>query len=169
MKRIIKARVGTCVNTDTDDIRYQLQFKAEGEVLFNGFSIDTFETNIEANNALKSHINGEIVYKPFASLGGMNRYFMCCKAEKDFKESMRVHLLPDYFGNRLYYFTKDSKHCLLVEYDPKVDFGEGSPSGARIENVEIYTNNSFESFEGLTEISLSEVPKCILELLTYLK
>lgn len=31
MKIIIKARVGTCVNTDTDDIRYQLQFKAEGE------------------------------------------------------------------------------------------------------------------------------------------
>lgn len=82
---------------------------------------------------------------------------------------MTIHLLLNSCGNRLYYFTKDSNHCLIVEYNPEWDFGEGSPSGTRIEYVEIHTNNSFESFEGLTEISLSEVPKCILELLTYLK
>lgn len=77
MKKIIKARVGTCVNLSTDDIRFQLQFKVEGEYLFNGFSIDTFETDIEAKEALNSHLNGKRIYKPFASLGGMTRYFMC--------------------------------------------------------------------------------------------
>lgn len=93
------------------------------------------------------------------------------RAEKDFKEKqndIRVHLLPNYYGNRLYTFTKDSDHCLIIEYNPELDFGEGSPSGARIESVEIHTNNS-SNFVGSKEIDLAEVPKCILELLTYLK
>jgi hypothetical protein len=85
------------------------------------------------------------------------------------KNDIRVHLNPNSFGNRLYVFTKDSKHCIAVEYDPALDFGEGSPSGARIESIEIHTNNGFIFNDRYKEISISEVPKSIIELLTYLK
>lgn len=94
------------------------------------------------------------------------------RAEKDVKEKnddIRVHLNPNYYGNRKYYFTKDSKHCLSVEYNPNHDFGEGDPSGAEIESVEIHTNNRFDFNDRQREIDLSEVPDCILELLSYLK
>lgn len=85
------------------------------------------------------------------------------------KNDIRVHVNPEYLGNRLYVFTKDSKHCIAVEYNPAYDFGKGSPSGARIDSVEIHTNNGFIFSEKYKEVSLSEVPECILELLTYLK
>lgn len=85
------------------------------------------------------------------------------------KNDIRVHVNPEYFGNRLYVFTKDSKHCIAVEYNPAYDFGKGSPSGARIESVEIHTNNGFVFNKEWKEISLSEVPERIIELLTYLK
>ena len=94
------------------------------------------------------------------------------RAENDLKakrDDLRVHLNPNYCGNRKYYFTKDSKHCIAVEYNPAHDFGKGSPSGARIDSVEIHTNNGFIFGEKYKEISLSEIPECILELLTYLK
>lgn len=94
------------------------------------------------------------------------------RAEKDNKEvrnNIQIHLNSNYYGNRKYYFTKDDKHCLSVEYNPTHDFGKGSPSGARIESVEIHTNNGFVFNEELKEISLSEVPECIIELLIYLK
>lgn len=85
------------------------------------------------------------------------------------KNSMRVHLNSNYFGNHLYIFTKDEKHCVAIEYNPDHDFGKGSPSGARIESVEIHTNNGFFFKDTTKEINLSDVPECILELLTYLK
>ena len=56
------------------------------------------------------------------------------------KKTITVHLNPNYYGNRLYVFTKDAKHCVVVEYNPKYDFGKGSASGARIESVEIHIN-----------------------------
>lgn len=94
------------------------------------------------------------------------------QAEKDYKEvkdDIRVHLNPNYYGNKKYYFTKDDKHCLSVEYNPNHDFGKDSPSGAMIESVEIHTNNSFNFDDRQREINLSDVPECILELLNYLK
>lgn len=94
------------------------------------------------------------------------------QAEKDNKadkDDIRIHLNPNYYGNKKYYFTKDDKHCLCVEYNPNHDWGEGSPSGAMIESVEIHTNNSFNFTDCQREISISDVPECILELLTYLK
>ena len=77
MKIIIKSRIGECLIPGTTEKQYQLQFKAEGENLYNGFSIDTFETTKEAELALNAHVSGQKVYKPFATLGGMCRYFMC--------------------------------------------------------------------------------------------
>lgn len=84
------------------------------------------------------------------------------------KKSIRVHLNTEYFGRRLYVFTKNPKNCIAVEYDPKYDFGKGSPSGAKIDSVEIHTNNGFVFNEEWQEISLSEVPECIIGLMTYL-
>lgn len=83
--------------------------------------------------------------------------------------NIQVHLNPNYFGNRLYVFTKDSNHCVAVEYDAQFDFGNGSPSGAHIESVQIHTNNGFIFNDKWKEIKLSEIPECILELMTYLK
>lgn len=76
-RKIAKARVGKCYNELTDDIRYQLQFKEEGKNNYNGFSVDTFETDLEAKEALCKHNNGERAYLPFASLGTMGYYFLC--------------------------------------------------------------------------------------------
>lgn len=90
------------------------------------------------------------------------------KAHKDKKDGIRVHLNSDYFGKNLYVFTKDSNHCIALEYDPVYDFGKGSPSGAVIDQVEVHTNNGFIFNDKYKEISLSEVPECIIELLTYL-
>ena len=76
-RKIAKARIGKCYNELADDIRYQLQFKEECKNNYNGFSVDTFETDLEAKEALCKHNNGERVYFPFASLGTMRHYFLC--------------------------------------------------------------------------------------------
>lgn len=84
------------------------------------------------------------------------------------KPRIKVHCLTRKQGCKTYYFIKDAKHCLCIEYDPTLDFGNGSPSGSRLPAVEIHTNNAFK-FQDTPEIQLSDVPECILELLTYLK
>lgn len=73
MKKIIKARIGRCYNIDTEEIEYQLQFKAEGESRFNGFSADTF-TKKGAKAALQLHNNGDLPYTSYAEKG---KYFFC--------------------------------------------------------------------------------------------
>ncbi|MDD3041006.1 hypothetical protein [Bacteroides sp.] len=73
MKKIIKARIGRCYNIDTEEMEYQLQFKAEGESRFNGFSADTF-TEQGAKAALQLHNNGSLPYTPYAEKG---KYFFC--------------------------------------------------------------------------------------------
>lgn len=74
---IKKARIGECLMASTNEIRYQLQFKEEGRNNYNGFSVDTYETEQEAKKTLENHNNGVCVYKPFAFLGKMNHYFLC--------------------------------------------------------------------------------------------
>lgn len=93
------------------------------------------------------------------------------RAEKDMKErqsTIKVHCLTRKPGDQTYFFTKDEKHCLCIDYKSEWDFGNGSPSGARLYEVEIHTNNAFK-FQYIPEIQLHEVPECILELLSYLK
>lgn len=63
---------------------------------------------------------------------------------------------------------KMQKHCVCIEYDPTLDFGNDSPSGSRLSGIEIHMNNAFK-LQNTPEIQLSEVPECILVLLTYLK
>lgn len=83
------------------------------------------------------------------------------------KSTVKVHCLTYPNGLRTFYFTRDEKHCLRIEYDPQLDFGEGSPSGAQLSEVDIHTNNAF-LLQDVPEISLSEVPSCILNMLSYL-
>lgn len=74
---IVKARIGKCLNLTTNDVRFQLQFKLENQNHYNGFSVDNFETESEAKQALSWHNDGSRVYKPFSSLGTMKGYIMC--------------------------------------------------------------------------------------------
>lgn len=84
------------------------------------------------------------------------------------KSRIKVHRLSHRDGCQTFYFTKDARHCLRIEYHPALDFGKGSPSGSQLYGIEIHSNNAFK-FQDTPEIQLSEVPECILELLTYLK
>lgn len=84
------------------------------------------------------------------------------------KSRIKVHRSTRKQGLQTYYFTKDAKHCVCIEYDPTLDFGNDSPSGSRLSGIEIHMNNAFK-LQNTPEIQLSEVPECILVLLTYLK
>ena len=83
------------------------------------------------------------------------------------KAAIKIHCHTYPNGLKTFYFTLDEKHCLRIEYDPQWDFGEGSPSKARLSEIEIHTNNAF-LLQHMQEISLSEVPSCILDMLSYL-
>lgn len=89
------------------------------------------------------------------------------QAKMDFAQ-VKIHCLTRKPGDQTFFFTKDDKHCLAIDYQADWDFGEGSPSGAHLGEIEIHTNNAF-SFQYKPEISIEDVPKCIIELLTYLK
>lgn len=81
---------------------------------------------------------------------------------------VKIHCLTRKPGDQTYFFTKDDKHCLCIDYQSNWDFGEGSPSGARLGEIEIHTNNAF-TLSIPPEISIEDVPKCIIDLLTFLK
>ena len=81
---------------------------------------------------------------------------------------VKIHCLTRKPGDQTFFFTKNEKHCLCIDYKSQWDFGAGSPSGARLDGIEIHTNNSF-IFEYIPEISIEDVPKCIIDLLTFLK
>ena len=81
-------------------------------------------------------------------------------------KEIRVHL-GQYIGKPAYIFTKDKNHCVLVEYRKDWDFGEGSPGGAEISHIVIHTRNGFH-LDRFKEITIEEVPKCIVDLLTFL-
>lgn len=89
------------------------------------------------------------------------------QAKKDFG-IVKIHCLTRKPGDQTYFFTKDDKHCLCIDYQSNWDFGEGSPSGARFSEIEIHTNNAF-TLSIPPEISIEDVPKCIIDLLTFLK
>jgi hypothetical protein len=76
-KKIIKARIGKCIDLQTNKVEYQLQFKEDGKSYYNGFSVDTFENLHEAEEALILHNQGGRLYRAYVTLGGMSRYFLC--------------------------------------------------------------------------------------------
>ncbi|MDD3040352.1 hypothetical protein [Bacteroides sp.] len=75
---------------------------------------------------------------------------------------VKIHCLTRKPGDQTYFFTKDDKHCLCIDYQSNWDFGEGSPSGARLGEIEIHTNNAF-ILSIPPEISIEDVPKCIID------
>lgn len=83
-------------------------------------------------------------------------------------ENMKIYKKVIHEDEIDYYFMKSENECIFIEYNPSSDFGEGSPSGTHIRDIEIHTRNSYKT-ESLTAISLDEVPKPILNLLTYLQ
>jgi hypothetical protein len=83
------------------------------------------------------------------------------------RRPIKIHCLTRKPGDCTFFFTKDDKHCLYIDYQSEWDFGEGSPSGARLGPIEIHTNNAF--LLKYPEISIEDVPKCIIDLLTFLK
>lgn len=60
----LKIRIGKCFDLDKWDIKYQLQFKLPGETRYNGFSLDVFNSQNEAEKAKDKHCKGTRVYKP---------------------------------------------------------------------------------------------------------
>ena len=66
-----------------------------------------------------------------------------------------------------YYFTKSKRQCLSVNYNKYWDFGK-DPSGAHIDQIEIFFNNSF-ILDDKTEIKIEDVPEAIIDVLSYLK
>jgi len=81
---------------------------------------------------------------------------------------VKIHCLTRKPGDQTYFFTKDEKHCVCIDYQSAWDFGKGSPSGSRLNEIEIHTNNAFSNLH-CPEVQLSAVPECIIELLSYLK
>lgn len=80
-KKIIKARIGKCIDYETNGILYNLQFKEEGKTRYDGFSLDTFVDYRDAEAALRQHNEGVRRYWAHASLGKKGRYFICKAAE----------------------------------------------------------------------------------------
>ena len=67
-----------------------------------------------------------------------------------------------------FYFTKNKRNCLMIEYDSSMDFGKFSTSGTYINKLEIHYNNGWVK-KDLIEISINEVPESVVDILTYLK
>lgn len=80
---------------------------------------------------------------------------------------IKVHCYQDSKDVTCYIFTKSKNECVSVMYDKTLDFGK-SFSGVHLSEIEIYYNNSIIK-DKLTEVKIEEVPKCIIDLLTYLQ
>lgn len=98
--KIVKARVGECLIDNTDEVKFQLQFKEEGRNNYNGFSIDVFETEQLANEALKMHNEGTRVYHVHSHLGCMRSYFMCRAENAPMEEKVTRLMQSVKAGNR---------------------------------------------------------------------
>ena len=80
---------------------------------------------------------------------------------------MLIHFKTQPYGTTTYYFTKSKNECLLVNYNESWDFGK-SPSGARLDVIEIFHKNSF-ILDDKIEINIEDVPEAIIDVLSYLK
>lgn len=66
----------------------------------------------------------------------------------------------------IFYFTKSKRKCLEIEYNSNYDYDRGA-SGFETTHVQIFYYNSFK-LENLIPIKLDDVPKPILDILSYL-
>lgn len=81
---------------------------------------------------------------------------------------MKIHKMIMSKTRTNFYFTKNKRNCLMIEYDSSMDFGKHSTSGAYFHKLEIHYNNAWIKKE-LIEINIEEVPECVRDILTYLK
>ncbi len=64
----MKARIGKAWDKETNEDLYQLQFKLDGERVYNAYSYDVFSEESGAKEALSKHLNGEREYTYYASI-----------------------------------------------------------------------------------------------------
>ena len=67
---------------------------------------------------------------------------------------------------QIFYFTKSKRRCLEIEYNSNTDYDRGA-SGFECNRVQIFYYNSFK-LENLTQIKINDVPKPIIDILSYL-
>ena len=79
---------------------------------------------------------------------------------------LKIHKFVQDKNITTYYFTKSKNKCLMIDYDKSEDYGQNSSSGTRIARLIIHYQNSFKT-DDLIEIVISEVPKCIQDILEY--
>lgn len=87
----MKARIGKVINTETNEIFFQIQFKLDEERIYNGFSTDVFKTESEANEALEKHNSGERKYSYCASVDKVKRSVKGNRV--DIKKVLAYHVL----------------------------------------------------------------------------
>jgi hypothetical protein len=80
---------------------------------------------------------------------------------------MKIHKFIQSKNITNYYFTKSKWKCVMVEYDKTMDFGYNSASGTYFRQSIIHYNNAFIT-KDFIEITISDVPKPIQDLLSYL-
>ena len=83
------------------------------------------------------------------------------------KRKIVIHKKQINKGRTNYYFTKSKNRCLVIEYEESWDFGKKSTSGTTFHYIQIHYQNSWIKDE-LKEITLSDVPPVIKDLLRYL-
>lgn len=64
----MKTRIGKAWDKETNEDLYQLQFKLDGERVYNAYSYDVFSQESEAKEALDKHLSGEREYTYYASV-----------------------------------------------------------------------------------------------------
>ena len=67
----------------------------------------------------------------------------------------------------MFYFTKNKRRCLEIEYNSNYDYDRGA-SGFESTHVQVFYHNSFR-IENLTKIEIGDVPKPIIDILSYLR
>lgn len=86
----MKTRIGKVINTETNEILFQIQFKLDEERIYNGFSADVFKTESEANEALEKHNKGEREYSYFTSVEKVKRSVRGNRV--DIKKTLAYHV-----------------------------------------------------------------------------
>lgn len=67
----------------------------------------------------------------------------------------------------MFYFTKSKRRCLEIEYNSNYDYDKGA-SGFETTHVQVFYYNSFR-VENLTKIEICDVPKPIIDILSYVR
>ena len=87
----MKTRIGKVINTETNEILFQIQFKLDDEKTYKGLSSDVFKTESEANEAIDKHNKGEREYSYCASVEKVKRSVKGNRV--DIRKALAYHVL----------------------------------------------------------------------------